>query len=165
MELRHVTVLPPHVCKPLTQISPGLHEQAVVASPPTLLCPPLGHNLRFTPLWEMTAWLDGIAIIATSHRVDAPGGTCISAEEVFVDSSKAVSVVIAQPREHDLLVSADRGNPYRIDPITRSLTADDLLCNFNVQGGPVANVPKQPPPGTVIDEDEDRHSRTPLGSS
>lgn len=51
----------------------------------------------------MTAWLDGIAIIAASHRIDPPGSTFVGAEEVFVDSSKAVPAVVAQPREQDLV--------------------------------------------------------------
>jgi hypothetical protein len=113
----------------------------------------------------MTAWLDGIAIIAASHRIDPPSGTFVGAEEVFVDSSKAVPAVVAQPREQDLVVSAYRRNPYGFDPATRSFTADDLLGNLNVQGGSVADVPKQPPPGTVVHEDKDRDSCTPLGSS
>jgi len=64
----------------------------------------------------------------------------VSAEEVFIDSSKAVQAVVAKPREENLLVPPNRRNSYRVDPTARSFTVDDLLCNLDVQGRPVADV-------------------------
>jgi hypothetical protein len=110
----------------------------------------------------MTAWYNGIAVITTSNRKRPSHGAFISAEEIFVDSSKAVPVVIAQPREQDLFVSADRRNPHRVDPTACLFTADGLLCDFDVQGRSVPNVTKQPSPVAFVHEDKDRDSRPPL---
>jgi hypothetical protein len=45
----------------------------------------------------MTAWFYDIAIIATSNGIYASSSAFVGAEEVFIDSSKTIEVLVAQP--------------------------------------------------------------------
>jgi hypothetical protein len=83
--------------KPSAQIV-GLRMTEAVGSADsrTLSLPPLRNDLGFGPFWQMTTWLDDVAIIAAGHGVGSSSNAFVGAEEVLVDTSEAVKGV-AEP--------------------------------------------------------------------
>jgi hypothetical protein len=92
-----------------------------------------------------------------------PAAPSSAPREVLIDRTETVQTVVAQPRQQNFLVPTHRRNSYGVDPASRLFATDDLLCDFDIQGRPVADVTKQPPLSAVVQEHKDGHPRTPLG--